>query len=139
MTTIVNEIFINRKPEDVFDYCVDMTHELEWNPKAKSIEKISTGPLSVGTQFKAKWQGGPEVIVECTKYDRPKEWVNHNGGALTITSSYTLTPKDGGTLLVSKFEAEPNGLMKVLFPLMKSSFAKQFPQNLVFIKKKLES
>lgn len=139
MTTIDSEIFINRTPEEVFDYCVDMTHEQDWNPKAKSIEKITNGPIGVGTQYKAKWQGSPELIVECQRYDKPNQWIYHNDGALTVTSTYNLTARDSGTLLSSRFEAEPNGIMKLLFPLMKSSFKKQFPQNLAFIKAKLEA
>ena len=138
MTTIEGEIFINRRPEDVFDYGADMTNELKWNPKAKSIEKITGGPVGVGTKYKAKWQGSPNLIVECLKYERPTAWVNHNDGALTVTSSYNLSPQKGGTTLHYKFDAEPKGVMKLLFPLMKSRFKKQFPRNLESIKASLE-
>ena len=138
MTTIDTDIVINQKPEAIFDFCSDMTHELEWNPKAKKIEKTTDGPVGKGTKYKAKWQGGPEVLVECVSYDRPKIWVNHNGGALEVISTFRLTPQGDATLLQTTFEVQPHGIMKLLFPLMKSGFEKQFPQNLAAIKRHFE-
>jgi deazaflavin-dependent oxidoreductase (nitroreductase family) len=43
------ETVIRRAPEDVFDYCSDLRSELQWNPKVKYIEKLTDGPVGVGT------------------------------------------------------------------------------------------
>lgn len=44
---------IDRSPEDVFDYLVDLRHELEWNPDTQSMEKITEGSIGVGTKYLA--------------------------------------------------------------------------------------
>ena len=49
-------------------------------PAAESIEKLTDGPVGVGTRFRAKWKGGPPVEVVMLKYDRPDTWEGHNGG-----------------------------------------------------------
>jgi hypothetical protein len=34
------EAVIRRPAEDVFDFCSDLRSELQWNPKAKYVEKL---------------------------------------------------------------------------------------------------
>jgi hypothetical protein len=41
----------------VFDYCSDNRNELEWNPSAISIEKLTDGPVGLGTKYLARWKG----------------------------------------------------------------------------------
>jgi hypothetical protein len=38
LVVVENTIDIRSSRKDVFDYCVDLTHEPEWNPKAKRVE-----------------------------------------------------------------------------------------------------
>ena len=97
MTTITNTALIRRKPEEVFDYCVDMRNELEWNPSAQSMEKMTDGPLGVGTRFRAKWKQSQLIDVECTAFDRPNGWTYVHGGPVVITLTVRLTPVDSGT------------------------------------------
>ena len=54
MAVIENSVQIERSPEDVFDYLVDLRNELEWNPDVESMKKLTDGPISVGTKFLAK-------------------------------------------------------------------------------------
>lgn len=42
---IQNTVDIDRSPEDVFDYVVDLRSELDWDPGVESMEKITDGPL----------------------------------------------------------------------------------------------
>jgi hypothetical protein len=70
MTRVVveAEVDIKRSPEDVFDYCSDPSHEPEWNPMMKRIEKITDGPVGVGTRFTTEFAKGPSMVMECIRY-----------------------------------------------------------------------
>ena len=58
------ETVIHRPPEDVFDFCSDLRSELQWNPKAKYVEKLTDGPVSVGTRYQARWSNSGPTAVE---------------------------------------------------------------------------
>ena len=50
------ETVIRRPPQDVFAHCSDLRSELQWNPKANYVEKLTDGPVRVGTRYE---HGGP--------------------------------------------------------------------------------
>jgi uncharacterized protein YndB with AHSA1/START domain len=54
-TVIESTVLIQRHPEEVFDYLSDPRSELEWNPKVRVMEKLTDGPIGVGTRSRAKW------------------------------------------------------------------------------------
>ena len=137
--TTVNSVVIDRPPEVVFDYAADMRHELEWNPEVQSMAKVTDGPVGRGTRFAAKWKQSEPVIVECTRFDRPRSWTWVNGGALAVDIDITLTPQGAGTLLVSRFHARPHGFLKVIFPVFKIMMAKFEKANMEYLKKAIES
>ena len=82
MTVIRNSTMIRCTPEQAFDYLSDMPTSSSGTPAAESIEKLTDGPVGVGTRFRAKWKGGPPVEVVMLRYDRPDTWEGHNGGPL---------------------------------------------------------
>jgi hypothetical protein len=53
MAVIQNTTLIERAPDEVFDYLVDLRNELEWNPRVESMEKLTNDPLGVGTTYLA--------------------------------------------------------------------------------------
>ncbi len=138
MTTITNTALIQRKPEEVFDYCVDMRNELEWNPSAQSMEKMTDGPLGVGTRFRAKWKQSQLIDVECTAFDRPKGWTYVNGGPVVITVTIRLTPTDYGTELHTSFDAVPRGWFRLAFPIFVQVMKREERANMTRIKDALE-
>ena len=45
--------------------------ELEWNPRCRAMEKLTDGPVGVGTRYRAKWKGSPHVELEtCLPIER---------------------------------------------------------------------
>lgn len=55
MAVIENSVAIRRSRSEVFDYLSDPRNELHWNPKVQLMEKLTDGPIGVGTKFRAKW------------------------------------------------------------------------------------
>jgi hypothetical protein len=138
MAVIENSVQIERSPEEVFDYLVDMRNELEWNPDVQSMAKTSDDPIGVGTKFLAKWKQSKLIEVECIRFERPYRWAYSNGGPLTVVFDITLTPQGNATLLASRFDVRPRGLMQLFFPIILRQLKRAEKQNMAHIKNALE-
>lgn len=139
MTLFVNSAVITAPRERVFDYVAERENEREWNPDCMSVEKLSDGPLGVGSRWRAQWKGSPVMEVETTEYDRPNHLTNHSPGALEVTVTFTCGPADDGTRLDVAFYAQPHGPMRLMFPLFERRFRKRSAENIRRIKDALEA
>jgi uncharacterized protein YndB with AHSA1/START domain len=119
MTAVIeNTVDIARTPEAVFDYLADQGTEVQWNPDCVSMQKLTDGPVGVGTRFRAKWKQGPVVETECTRFDRPRMWRYENGGQISVVLTVTLEPSpSGGTRMTSHGEWTPHGWFRLAFPV----------------------
>ena len=139
MVVITNQTVVQCLPEELFDYCVDMRNELEWNPAAKSMEMLTDGPVGVGTRFLARWKGAPSAIeVECLAFDRPLRWVHDNGGPIAVTFTGTVEPIDGGSLLRVRFDARPRGWFRLVFPAFVVMARRQERANMTYLREEVE-
>jgi hypothetical protein len=68
------ETVIRRPSEDVFEFCSDLRSELQWNPKVKYVEKITDGPVEVGTRYRAQWSNSGPTTVVVVQFHRPRRW-----------------------------------------------------------------
>ena len=139
MTVIENQTTVVCTPEELFDYCVDIRNELEWNPSAKSMEKLTDGQVGVGTRFLARWKGAPSAIeVECLEFDRPHRWVHDNGGPIAVTFTGTVEPVVGGSLLRVRFDARPRGWFRLVFPAFVVMARRQEKANMTHLREAVE-
>ena len=138
VAVLENTTLIQRNPEEVFDYLVDIRNELEWNPTAESMEKITPGPIGVGTKFKAKWKGSQNLEVECIRFERPREWVHLNGGPVEVRFTGRLTPEGSSTRLDTSFDARPRGWFRLMFPVFMMIMRRQESANMTLVKEALE-
>ena len=115
---IENTVDIDRSPEAVFDYLADQGNEIRWNPDCLSMERLTDGPVGVGTRFRAKWKQGPYVETECTRFERPRTWQYTNGGPISVVLTVVLEPTpSGGTRMVAHGEWTPHGWFRLVFPV----------------------
>jgi carbon monoxide dehydrogenase subunit G len=138
MSVIENRVEIARSPEDVFDYLADLRNELEWNPDVQSMEKLTDGPVGLGTRYRAKWSKSRHIICECTRFDRPSGWTYVNGGPIEVTLDVTLEPSGDGTTLRASFSAHPKGIAWVFFPVFVRIMRRIEKENTVNLKAALE-
>ena len=80
------EVDIRSSPQAVFDYCSDLSHEPEWNPMMKRIEKVTDGPIGVGARYATEFAKGPQMVIEYTSYERPTRWASV-GDSATLKAS----------------------------------------------------
>lgn len=138
MTVIRNSVAIRCTREEAFDYLSDHRAELDWNPKCEVMEKITDGPVGLGTKYRAKWRGSPYVELETVRFERPRTWTMHNGGAIEVTFTCRLEPVGEGTELHAEFEPQPHGWFRLVFPLFLLLIRRDERANMAHIRNALE-
>jgi uncharacterized protein YndB with AHSA1/START domain len=139
MAVIENTVLIERTPEDVFDYLVDLRNELEWNPGVESMRLLTEGPVGIGTRYLAKWKQSGHIEVECIEFAPPLRWAYHNGGPVSITLTVNLERHGAGTRMATTFDAQPHGWMRLVFPVFVQIMKRQEKANMINLKKTLEA
>lgn len=101
MVHIEGEIVIHRAVEDVFDCVADECNEPHYNPQMLQAEKISPGPVGVGTRFRAvsKTAGGTAATtIEITAFERSHRVSSSTHlSSMEIQGTLTLAPVPEGT------------------------------------------
>lgn len=62
MARVSGEIRIERPVEEVFDFVADPRNEPIYNPRMLQSEKITDGPIGVGTRFRARARSGRRTV-----------------------------------------------------------------------------
>lgn len=120
-----NDFVVRCTPEEVFDFLSDLRHELEWNPDmCQSVEKVTDGPVGLGTRYHAKWKGSPLIEVEYIHFDRPHTWRAHSDGSMESNFRCTIEPHADGARVVSELELIPHGFFKLFFPIFQMMLRK---------------
>ena len=142
MATIEFQTQINAAPEEVFAYLSDLEKHPEWS-HCMEIEKTSEGPVGVGSSYRSRGKNfgiTANETVEVTEH-QPNErfgWRTTGAMGMKFGWSFELSPQEGGTLLIERFEP-PSGLMGSFISLTAgSSTRKAMEEGLGRIKEKLE-
>ena len=130
MSVIRNSVILRCAPEVVFDYLSDLRAELEWNPKCEGMEKLTEGPVGLGTRYRAKWKGSPSVELETVAFDRPHGWTTHNAGPIEVTFTCRLEPVPEGTRLHASFEPIPHRWFRLIYPFFLIMIRRQEKANM---------
>jgi hypothetical protein len=138
MAVIRNSVVIRCTREEAFDYLSDHRAELDWNPKCQVMEKITEGPVGLGTKYRAKWKSSPYVELETVRFERPSTWTMHNGGAIEVTFTCALEPVAEGTRLHAEFQPRPHGWFRLIFPLFLMIVRRDEKANMVRVRDALE-
>jgi hypothetical protein len=135
-----SETVIRRSPEDVFDYCSDLRSELQWNPKVKYVEKLTDGPVGVGTRYRARWSNSGPTAVEVMQFDRPCMWeTNTTARGMIIRFQGTVADAAPGARYTAHLELHPKGLARLVAPLALLAMRRQDQKNMRRIRQALES
>ncbi len=142
MGTLESEVQISASPEEVFAYLSDLEKHPEWS-HCMEIEKTSEGPAGVGASYRSKGKNfgiTANETVEVTEH-QPNErfgWRTTGAMGMKFGWSFELSPQEGGTLLIERFEP-PSGLVGSFINLATgSSTRKAMQEGLDRIKEKLE-
>lgn len=123
MVRINDSLVIQRPVDVVFDYAADQRHEPSYNPAMTRCEKVTTGPIGVGTRFDSSLHTrGGEVPMssEVLAYNRPRAVTTRTampGAVVTGTLSFT-ADSPTSTTMTWDWQMRPTGWLRLLAPLM---------------------
>ena len=119
---IEGEIEIARPPEVVFDTVADERNEPRYNPRLGTVEKVTAGPVGLGTRFRVRTagrRGGIGMIIEFTEFDRPVLLASRTRiGTLDISYALTFEAAPGGTRMRWSGDLHPRGPLALLRPVL---------------------
>lgn len=119
---IEGDIIIKRPVEEVFDFCADERNERRYNPRMTRAEHTSSGPIGLGSQFRAEMRTmGREMAmtIEWTAYERPRRlasWTRLSG--MEIRGDLRFDPVAEGTRMQWAWDLEPHGGLKLIGPMI---------------------
>jgi len=122
MANIEGTIFIERPPGLVFDFVADERHEPAYNPQMVQVEKLTDGPVGVGTTYRAWMRSGTrteEMLIETTRFDPPRiicsSTIPRN---MTVHGTLEFSPEGEGTRMSWSWRLEPKGFLRMLRPVV---------------------
>jgi carbon monoxide dehydrogenase subunit G len=104
-------------PQQVFDYLADVCNEAKWNPWAISVEKVSEGPIGKGARFRGRYKRIGTAEQWLSDYIPAKRLV-YKSHSMDGSMTFDMEPEADGTKIRLVAEAHPQGLMKLMAPLM---------------------
>jgi uncharacterized membrane protein len=122
MARVSGEILIERPVEQVFDFVADQRNEPIFNPRMLQSEKITDGPIGVGTRFRATARSGRrtvEMLIEVTEFQRPRRFGSRTTMSdVDVDGGLTFEPVVGATRMSWSWEVSPSGPLRLLGPLV---------------------
>jgi hypothetical protein len=119
---IEGDLIIKRPVEEVFDFCADERNEPRYNPRMTRAEQTSSGPIGLGSQFRAETRTmGRKVAmtIEWTAYERPRRlasWTRLSG--MDIRGELRFDSVAEGTKMWWAWDLAPRGGLKLIGPLI---------------------
>ena len=135
-------IHLNRPVEQVFAFLMDISKLTTWQSNLIKIEKITEGPLRMGSLFQEVRRLGrreSEIHGEITAFEPNKRFETKTLTKPQVVASYSFEVEDGGTRLKHKFVMLTSGLMRLLEPVIASSIKKESEADFETLKRILEN
>ena len=143
MAHIQGDVLIRRPVEDVFDFVADERNEPTFNRNMLGSEKITEGPIGLGTRFRASIGAGRRPLgmeVEYTGFERPTRIASTSRmSTADFSGTLTFTPAPGGTRLRWSWEVRPKGVLRLASPVLARIGAMQERQMWLTLRDHLEA
>lgn len=128
---------------EAFDYLADFTNTAHWDPGIVRAEKLTDGPVGVGTQFRveAKFMGRTTPLVYVmTAFEPPNRFVV-SGENSTVTSLDEITVEAVGDGCRVTYDAELKlkGAAKLFDPVLGLAFDRIADKAIAGLEKALNS
>ena len=141
MATFETSIFINRPPQEVWDFFTDPANNSKWST-TEHAEWTSEGPPGVGSTLRSvgKLLGRKvESSVEITVWNPPNEYgYKSTSGPFPFEVTNKFEPKENGTQLNAHISGEVSGWLKMAGGLVRKQTEKQGDIDAEALKRLLE-
>jgi uncharacterized membrane protein len=123
MDAIELSIVIKRPIEESFAFLANLENDVKWHSAFVEVRKTSGGSLGVGARFLV-FEGvlgrrTPGTEYEVTEYEpnRIAAWKTVSG-SLQLKFWRTFERVESGTRFAVRYEGEPHGFLKLVWPLV---------------------
>jgi hypothetical protein len=135
-------VFINRSPEDIFEFASDFESSHLWQEDVIRSEQTSEGPVGVGSTgvFGQKLLGREvENEMEVTAYEPPTRLCfRTTSGPISFEGCQICEAQDGGTLFTLEIEGEVGGFFKLAEGMVQKQVVSSFERDLNNLKSVME-
>jgi polyketide cyclase/dehydrase/lipid transport protein len=142
MINVQISIVINRPLEEVFVFLSNLENNLKWRSGMIKAEKISEGPIGVGTTYRminnffGRQVEGEAVVTE---YELNRKYATMNKSGLPIKTQRVFEPIEGGTRVTFSVETEVGAFFKLVEPLMARIGKRRLEADALMVKEVIES
>jgi hypothetical protein len=130
---------IARPVEEVFAFMTEPQNQTQWRKGVVESVRTSEGPLGVGAAGKVVWSsmGGMTSDWTCTAWELDRRFAFRVTKPISFDAEYRFEAVSGGTRV--EVEAEPQRFFRLLWPLARRYFGKEYAADLATIKGVLEA
>ena len=140
---VKGELVIERPVEEVFDFVADERNEPRFNLRMARAEKVSPGPIGIGTRFEADMKAMgrlTRMAVEFTGFERPHRLASTTRLSwMDVHGNLTFDPVPEGTRMRWLWELRPRGLRRPAEPLIGRMGQRQEQETWTNLKRLLEA
>ena len=143
MPHIEGEIVINRPVEEVFAFVADERNEPRYNPRMLSVQQTSSGPVGVGTRWRAEMatmRRSMPMTIDVTAYEPPRRLSSSTHlSTMEIEGALSFESVPQGTRMRWQWDLRPRGLLKLVKPLVARMGQRQEQATWANLKRVLEA
>lgn len=143
MINVQVSIVINRPLEEVFIFLSNLENNLKWRSGMIKAEKISEGPIGVGTTYRminnyfGRRVEGEAVVTE---YELNRKYATMNKSGFPIETQRMFAAVEGGTRVTFAVKAELlGGFFKLAEPLVASIGKRRLEADAFLVKHVIEA
>lgn len=134
---------LDRPAEEVFAFIADVRNDPRWHGDVLEARLTNGEPVGNGSIFEIRtkpFMGVSGGTVTVSEYDPPHRIVfDVEMGKMRPTTTFTVTPEDGGSRVTRCIDMEPNGVMRLMAPFMAGIAGRRNAGFLAELKRVLES
>jgi uncharacterized membrane protein len=142
MFKIETSIVINRPVEEVFPVVSNLENNPKWDPDFVEVEKISQGPIGVGTTWRYVQKAVGQRIeaeAEVAEYELNRKCTHKGKSPFPAELQMTFASVGDGTQLNLRFEAEPGGFFRLAGPILKIMLKRAIVSDFANLKNLMEA
>ena len=142
MRSFTYTIHIDRSPEKVWAYMMDLSKAPRWRNLVRHIEVVTPGPLRAGSQLKITFdvQGRQKMVMsEVWALEPARRFgVRNTEQNVTGVFEYHLEPDGRGTRVSFSCSVQPRGYMWLLLPWLLKINRIRYTEQLPRLKQEVE-
>jgi len=136
-----SSIWIARPPEEIWNFIMDLSHDVQWRNGVTDAKWVSDPPHGVGSTGLHIVEDLGEVPWKVIEWKEPQysSWEFTSGRGKGLHGGYRVAPEDTGSRVMIYTRAKRFSLMRIFLLIMKRSLNRQNAADLEKLKAIMEA